>query len=277
MASSPKVDSLFDEFASELITIPPRIANRKHEEYISLLERLLYDNSSPRPPKYFHAIPNSTIESLPTFTIPVEDNDSLREKMLIFPVRMTQLPSGIEVMIYDSEGDNNSNFSTPPEFESFHVDYLDYENLTIECGEIETRFTIRGYALKSNPHEHSCYHTPDDTLRPFSSKIKTNFLQAFSSQKPDVDSWRNNPILDAFLLSTNSILIETNSSRESSQVYKTRLTKISASWVATHAYPNIIVDCPDFEASRARGFVLHSLELQILSFIMRIQYPNLID
>ncbi|GJW08371.1 reverse transcriptase domain-containing protein [Tanacetum coccineum] len=33
----------------------------------------------------------------------------------------------------------------------------------------------------------------------------------------------------------------------------------------------------DFKASRARGFVLRSLELQILSFIMGIQYPNLID
>ncbi|GJZ53990.1 reverse transcriptase domain-containing protein [Tanacetum coccineum] len=36
-------------------------------------------------------------------------------------------------------------------------------------------------------------------------------------------------------------------------------------------------DCPDFEASRAHGFVLRSLELQILSFILGIQYPNLID
>ncbi|GKE45251.1 reverse transcriptase domain-containing protein [Tanacetum coccineum] len=40
-------------------------------------------------------------------------------------------------------------------------------------------------------------------------------------------------------------------------------------------------DCPGlsriFEDSRARGFVLCSLELQILSFIMGIQYPNLID
>ncbi|GKC03338.1 hypothetical protein Tco_0994948 [Tanacetum coccineum] len=50
-------------------------------------------------------------------------------------------------------------------------------------------------------------------------------------------------------------------------------------------------DCPDFEASRARGFcpsrifkasrarvfVLRSLELHILSFILGIQYPNLID
>ncbi|GJW63526.1 reverse transcriptase domain-containing protein [Tanacetum coccineum] len=34
---------------------------------------------------------------------------------------------------------------------------------------------------------------------------------------------------------------------------------------------------PDFEASHAHGFVLRSLELHILSFIMGIQYPNLID
>ncbi|GKB94916.1 reverse transcriptase domain-containing protein [Tanacetum coccineum] len=32
-----------------------------------------------------------------------------------------------------------------------------------------------------------------------------------------------------------------------------------------------------FEASRARGFVLRSQELQILSFIWEIQYPNLFD
>ncbi|GJT53494.1 reverse transcriptase domain-containing protein [Tanacetum coccineum] len=34
---------------------------------------------------------------------------------------------------------------------------------------------------------------------------------------------------------------------------------------------------PIFEASHARGFVLRSQELQILSFIWEIQYPNLID
>ncbi|GJV06206.1 hypothetical protein Tco_1343862 [Tanacetum coccineum] len=37
------------------------------------------------------------------------------------------------------------------------------------------------------------------------------------------------------------------------------------------------IDCPDSEASRARGFVLRSQELQILSFILGIRYPNLID
>ncbi|GJU95463.1 hypothetical protein Tco_1320219 [Tanacetum coccineum] len=100
MASSPKIDSLLDEFAGELITIPPRIVNREHEEYIILMERLLYDNSSPRPPKDFHANPNTIIESLPTFPIPVEDSD-----------------------------DNSTSL---PEFESFHVDYPDSGDSTID-------------------------------------------------------------------------------------------------------------------------------------------------
>ncbi|GKA37201.1 hypothetical protein Tco_0723766 [Tanacetum coccineum] len=37
------------------------------------------------------------------------------------------------------------------------------------------------------------------------------------------------------------------------------------------------VDCLDSEASRARGFVIRSQELHILSFILGIRYPNLID
>ncbi|GJS39432.1 reverse transcriptase domain-containing protein [Tanacetum coccineum] len=36
-------------------------------------------------------------------------------------------------------------------------------------------------------------------------------------------------------------------------------------------------DCPDCEDSRARSFTLHSQEFHILSFILGIQYPNLID
>ncbi|GKA79992.1 hypothetical protein Tco_0786588 [Tanacetum coccineum] len=103
MASSPKIDSLFDEFAGELITIPPRIVNREHEEYISLLKRLLYDNSSPHPPEDFHANPNTIIESLPTFPIPVEDSDSLREEIDIFPGPDDSIPLGIESDDYDSE------------------------------------------------------------------------------------------------------------------------------------------------------------------------------
>ncbi|GJS55613.1 hypothetical protein Tco_0628975 [Tanacetum coccineum] len=190
MASSPKIDSLFDEFAGELITIPPRIVNREHEEYFCLMERLLYDNSSPRPPEDFHANPNTIIESLPTFPIPVEDSESLKEEIDIFLGLDDSIPSGIESDDHDSEGDDNS--TSLPEFESFHVDYPDSGDSTIDVvddipvdvpnisyppippfiwistsfllimisdpilmflllPEIETRFTIQRYALKSNP------------------------------------------------------------------------------------------------------------------------------
>nr|GEX68002.1 hypothetical protein [Tanacetum cinerariifolium] len=80
MASSPKFDSLLEEFSGELAhtnLIPPGINEAKcdHEEDIHFVERLLYDNSSPHPPKDFHANPNTIIESFPTFPILVEDSD----------------------------------------------------------------------------------------------------------------------------------------------------------------------------------------------------------
>nr|GEV81685.1 hypothetical protein [Tanacetum cinerariifolium] len=54
--SSSKIDSFLDEFAGELIflkSIPPGIdeADCDPEEEIRLIEKLLYDNSSPRPPE----------------------------------------------------------------------------------------------------------------------------------------------------------------------------------------------------------------------------------
>ncbi|GKF71467.1 hypothetical protein Tco_0207581, partial [Tanacetum coccineum] len=79
---STKTDSLLEEFSGELTQInllPPGIneADFDPKEGIRLVEKLLYDNSSPRPPEDFHANLNTIIESLPTFPIPVEDSDSL--------------------------------------------------------------------------------------------------------------------------------------------------------------------------------------------------------
>nr|GEY28238.1 hypothetical protein [Tanacetum cinerariifolium] len=77
--SSPKFDHL-EEFSSELM--PTSIINeertkREHEEYISLMEKLLTINLFSRPLENFHMI----IETLPTSPIPIEDkllsNDSI--------------------------------------------------------------------------------------------------------------------------------------------------------------------------------------------------------
>ncbi|GJY41113.1 reverse transcriptase domain-containing protein [Tanacetum coccineum] len=53
---------------------------------------------------------------------------------------------------------------------------------------------------------------------------------------------------------------------ENSLIYKEKTKRIHDSKIKNR-------DCLDFEASRARGFVLRSLEFQILSFILGIQYP----
>ncbi|GJS01921.1 hypothetical protein Tco_0318429 [Tanacetum coccineum] len=88
--SSPKINSLLDQFSGELAhidLIPLGINEADFDpgEDIRFIERLLYDNSSPRPPEAFQANPNTIIESLPTFPIPVEDSDSLKEEIDIFP------------------------------------------------------------------------------------------------------------------------------------------------------------------------------------------------
>nr|GFC09392.1 hypothetical protein [Tanacetum cinerariifolium] len=76
---------------------------REHEEYISLMEKLLRINSFPRLLENFHA--NTIIETLPTSPIPVEDSDSLREEIDIFTDTDDLMPPGIESDDYDSKGD----------------------------------------------------------------------------------------------------------------------------------------------------------------------------
>ncbi|GJY57948.1 hypothetical protein Tco_0457840 [Tanacetum coccineum] len=108
---SPRNDPLHHEFAGEIITNPSRIA-REHEEYISRMW-LLCGNSSSRSPENFHASPNTIIESLPIFPIPVQDSESHREEIDIFPGPDDLIPPEIERDDYDSEDDENSTVDEP--------------------------------------------------------------------------------------------------------------------------------------------------------------------
>ncbi|GKC59924.1 hypothetical protein Tco_1087522 [Tanacetum coccineum] len=133
---SQKIDSLLDEFAGELTllkSIPPGIddVNLDPEEDILFLESLLYDNSSPRPPEEFNS--ENPTESFSPSPIPVEDSDSLMEEIDIFLDGDGSIPPGIESDDFDSEDDDNS--TSRPEFESFHVDYPDSGDSTIDVVE----------------------------------------------------------------------------------------------------------------------------------------------
>nr|GEU75472.1 hypothetical protein [Tanacetum cinerariifolium] len=132
---SSKIDSLLDEFVDELTllkSIPPGIneTDCDPEEEIRLIERLLYDNSSPRPPKEFVSEnSNAEIESFSPSPIPVEDSDSLMEEINLSFNPDDPMPPGIEKDDDDSERDilileellDNYSLSLP-ENESFHFD-----------------------------------------------------------------------------------------------------------------------------------------------------------
>nr|GFB42217.1 hypothetical protein [Tanacetum cinerariifolium] len=84
---SSKIDSLLNEFAGELTllkSIPPGIdkIDCHPENEILLTKRLLYDNSSPQPPKEFVSKnSNADIESFSPSHIPIKDSDSFMKEI----------------------------------------------------------------------------------------------------------------------------------------------------------------------------------------------------
>ncbi|GKF04305.1 hypothetical protein Tco_0034973 [Tanacetum coccineum] len=204
------------------------------------MERLQYDNSSPRPPDDFHANPNTIIESLPTFPIPVEDSDSLREEIDIFPGLDDSIPPDSTIDVVE-----DIPVDVPHILPTLHMDF-DFIPSHNDLGsdlDVSSPFGDRnkiydpGICIEVESTRFLTTLSPViDTLLPFSSK---NEDKAFN----------------------HGVLALEEKSPPSSSHRGFKASKIA----------------PDFEASRAPGFVLRSLELQILSFIIGIQYPNLID
>nr|GEV67270.1 hypothetical protein [Tanacetum cinerariifolium] len=132
---SSKNDSLHDEFADELTllkSILPGIDKTDcyPENEIRITKRLLYDNSSPRPPEEFvFENSNADIESFSPSPIPIEDSDSFMEEIDLSFNSDDPMPPGIEEDDYDSERDiliseellNNYSLSLPV-IESYHFD-----------------------------------------------------------------------------------------------------------------------------------------------------------
>nr|GEY87181.1 hypothetical protein [Tanacetum cinerariifolium] len=112
ISSSSKIDSLFEEYASELTlfkSIPPGIDKTDcyPEEETHFTKRLLYDNSSLRPPEEFVSEnSNADIESFSLSPIPRIEEDDYNSKR--------------DILILEELLDNY--FLSLPENESFHFD-----------------------------------------------------------------------------------------------------------------------------------------------------------
>nr|GFA07354.1 hypothetical protein [Tanacetum cinerariifolium] len=132
---SSKIDSLLEEFAGELTlrkSIPPGIdeTDCDFEEDIRFIEKLLYDNSSPRPPEEFvSANSDAKIKSFSPSPILVKDSDSIMEEIDLFCTPDYPMQLGIEDKDHDSERDiliskelPSNNSLSFAEKESFHFD-----------------------------------------------------------------------------------------------------------------------------------------------------------
>nr|GEW08799.1 Gag-Pol polyprotein [Tanacetum cinerariifolium] len=135
ISSCSKIDSLLNELPGELTllkSIPSGIdgTDCHTENEIRFTERLLYDNSSPRPPEEFvYENSDADIESFSPSPIPNKDSDSFMKEINLFLTPDDPMPPGIEDDDYDSERDilipeelpSNYSFSLPVN-ESFHFD-----------------------------------------------------------------------------------------------------------------------------------------------------------
>nr|GEW45223.1 hypothetical protein [Tanacetum cinerariifolium] len=122
LSISSKIDSLLDEFTGELTllkSIPPGIdeTDCDFEENIRLIEKLLYDNSSPCPSKEFiSANSDAAIKSFSPSPILVKDSDSLMEEIDLF-----------NSYVYDP---NPNSFDCPPN--SYHPLHPTYESYSYD-------------------------------------------------------------------------------------------------------------------------------------------------
>ncbi|GJZ94711.1 hypothetical protein Tco_0666914 [Tanacetum coccineum] len=135
---SPKIDPLLEEFAGELAlinSIPPGIdeVDFDPEGDTRLIEKLSYDNSSPRPPKELNS--EDIIKFFSAFPIPVEGSDFLLEETNIILSYLDDSLPELETFSFDIEEKNSG--STTTHFDnslpiykkfSFHDDPIEEKN-----------------------------------------------------------------------------------------------------------------------------------------------------
>ncbi|GKD63947.1 hypothetical protein Tco_1306055 [Tanacetum coccineum] len=135
------VDQIDDEVLENTNSIPPRIEYLCFNSESDLLESLLHRDTSINDSQKIDSLLDEFVEfnsknpteSFSPSPIPVKDSDSLMEEIEIFLDGDDSIPPGIESDDFDSEDDDNS--TSRPKFESFHVDYPDSGDSTIDVVE----------------------------------------------------------------------------------------------------------------------------------------------
>ncbi|GJY32524.1 hypothetical protein Tco_0416993 [Tanacetum coccineum] len=284
---------LLEEFAGELALIapiPPGIveADLDPKRDIYFIENLMYDNSFPRPPETLKDDFETVIDSNNDYSL--SDDNSYED------------------IDYVDASPPDSELVSLEEVKDFHTKDGEIED-DVLCEKLSkiNLLIAKIEALNANPPPSSDFVT----------KSPSTFLHFFLEETNTVDNSLPESETFCFDLEENSSGSTTTRSDYSLPDYEAfyfdrehfkrtqydcfyfksepdsgELTSIVDPRIHENVSSTTNVNLPfkdeqstlfayvialDFEASRARGFVLRSLELQFLSFILGIQYPNLID
>nr|GEW23359.1 hypothetical protein [Tanacetum cinerariifolium] len=184
---------------------------------IRLIEKLLYDNSSPRPSKEFVSVNSDTteIESFPPSPIPVKDSDSLIEEIdLSFTLDYPMSP-GIEDDDYDSERDILTFKDLPSNdtlsllvIESFHFDIPSFSRPPAKPPDGNTRILIvkmMGDFSEQKVPMPKLMITPVPNQEESLDFLSHRGLKTFHpfTKCPMMIYGKNTPILDVFLFHFN--------------------------------------------------------------------------
>nr|GEY09787.1 putative reverse transcriptase domain-containing protein [Tanacetum cinerariifolium] len=212
-----KIDSRLEEFTGELTlfkSIPPGIdeTDCDFEKDIRLIEKLLYDNSSPRPSKEFiSANSDAESESFSPSPILVKDSDFLMEEIDLFCTSDYPMPPGIEDKDYDSERDililkdlPSKNTLSFAEKDSFHFDIPPFSRPLAKPPDGDTR--ILNIKMIGDIYDQKAFmHKLMITLAPHQEKspdlLSHRGLKASQhfAKCPMMIHGQNNPILDVLL------------------------------------------------------------------------------
>ncbi|GJW14551.1 reverse transcriptase domain-containing protein [Tanacetum coccineum] len=177
-----------------------------------------------------------------------------------------------KLLIDELDPPRSSDFLPSPECDS--VLYEDFSEVdALPSTNNEDKVFNPGILIHENLFEVTIRATPDKNVKKISISNASLILEDFNPPLYELPFHKEVPGSETLLSfsSENEEKVFNPGILTSKGVHTSLLPELS------HRGPKAFKDCPDFEASLAGGFVLRSLELQILSFILEIQYPNLID
>ncbi|GJT71722.1 hypothetical protein Tco_1031008 [Tanacetum coccineum] len=293
---SPKIYSLLEEFADELNTIPPGIheADFDPEEDIRLIEKWLYDDCTSSDDDSFENIDYVEASPLDSELVSIEEvkDDILYEKLL-----------NIYLLIATIESLNDN--PTPDCVLNDHTKKTSSGSTTTHADNSLPEYD--SFLFETEPDQGELISVVMGEPLSFPSGTRNNIFDPgifFEVQSKRFLSWDTfsisfirdplSPVFDTLLLFSyeNEEKVFNPGSLSSNEEKSPHLlsyrgfnpSKIISDFseipMMIYGEDIPILDVPitpDYEASRARGFVHRSLELHILSFIMGIEYPNLID